>query len=108
MSREVQEEPEALQIPEEYRDVVEKAAKRIADSHMEGIVVFFLESFRPMAFFWSQMLRLYIAPFLLFLGVDRVEKLLAFLERDENLEYFIRRIEFYAEKKSRGGKRKWF
>jgi len=101
------EEVETPSIPEEYKDVVEKAAQKIAESHMEGVVIFFLESFRPMAFFWSQMLRLYIAPFMLFLGVDKVEKLLRFLEKEENIEYFIRRIEYYAERKSRK-KRKWF
>jgi hypothetical protein len=60
---------------------------------MGNIVIFFLESFRPMASLWSQLLRLYVGPFLMIIGVEKVENLFKFLEKPENLEYFINKIE---------------
>jgi hypothetical protein len=66
---------------------------------MESVAVFFLESFRPMSFLWSQLMRLYVAPFLMVVGPEKVDKFIKFLEKPENLEYFIRRIEEKSESK---------
>ena len=78
---------------EEYRDMIERVSTKIVDSKMESVAIFFLDSFRPMSSLWSQLLRLYVAPFLMVVGPEKVERLLKFLEKPENLEYFIQRIE---------------
>jgi hypothetical protein len=66
---------------------------------MGSVAVFFLESFRPMSSLWSQLLRLYVGPFLMVIGPEKVEKLFKFLDKPENLEYFIRRIEEKSDTK---------
>jgi hypothetical protein len=66
---------------------------------MGSVAVFFLESFRPMSSLWSQLLRLYVGPFLMVIGPEKVEKLFKFLDKPENLEYFIRRIEEKSDRK---------
>ncbi len=80
-------------IDEEYKEMIEQASTKVVNSKMETVVIFFLESFRPMSSLWSQLLRLYVGPFLMIVGPEKVEKLLKFLEKPENLEYFLRRIE---------------
>lgn len=82
----------------EYKDTIERISAKIADSKMESVAVFMLESFRPMSSLWSQLLRLYVGPFLMIIGVERVEKLFKFLEKPENLEYLISRIEEKSSK----------
>ncbi len=52
-----------------------------------------MESFRPMSFLWSQLLKLYVGPFLMLFGPEKIDKMLEFLGEPKNLEYFIRRIE---------------
>jgi hypothetical protein len=77
----------------EYGDMIERVSTKIVDSKMESIAIFFLESFRPMSSLWSQLLRLYVGPFLMIVGPEKVEKLFKFLDKPENLEYFIKKIE---------------
>jgi len=90
-------EPEGATISkdtaDEYREMIERISTKIVDSKMESISVFLLESFRPMSSLWSQLLRLYVGPFLMVVGPEKIEKLFKFIEKPENIEYFISRIE---------------
>lgn len=79
--------------------MIERVSDKIVDSKMESIAIFFLESFRPMSSLWSQLMRLYVGPFLMVIGPEKVERFLKFLDKPENLEYFIRRIEEKSEAK---------
>ena len=78
---------------DEYGEMIERISTKIVDSKMQSISVFLLESFRPMSSLWSQLLRLYVGPFLMIVGPEKVEKLFKFIEKPENIEYFISRIE---------------
>ena len=75
------------------KDMIERISTKIVDSKMESIAIFLLDSFRPMSSLWSQLLRLYVGPFLMIVGPEKVERLFKFLDKPENLEYFIRRVE---------------
>jgi hypothetical protein len=75
------------------KEMIERLSTKIVDSKMETMAIFILESFRPMSSLWSQLLRLYVGPFLMIIGPEKVEKLFKFLDKPDNLEYFIRKIE---------------
>ena len=75
------------------KEMIERLSEKIVNSKMETMAIFILESFRPMSSLWSQLLRLYVGPFLMIIGVEKVEKLFKFLDKPDNLEYFIRKIE---------------
>jgi len=81
------------EMSQEDKDLIERVSTKIVDSKMETMAIFILESFRPMSSLWSQLLRLYVGPFLMIIGPEKVEKLFKFLDKPDNLEYFIRRIE---------------
>ena len=80
--------------------MVERLSTKIVDSKMETVAIFILESFRPMSSLWSQLLRLYVGPFLMIIGPEKVEKLFKFLDKPDNLEYFIRRVEEKSVRKN--------
>ena len=84
---------EGAPVSNESAELIERISTKIVDSKMESVAVFLLESFRPMSSLWSQLLRLYVGPFLMIVGPEKVEKMFKFIEKPENLEYFIRRIE---------------
>jgi len=75
------------------KEMIERLSEKIVNSKMETMAIFILESFRPMSSLWSQLLRLYVGPFLMIIGVEKVENLFKFLDKPDNLEYFIRKIE---------------
>lgn len=81
------------EMSQDDKDMIERISTKIVDSKMETMAIFILESFRPMSSLWSQLLRLYVGPFLMIIGPEKVEKLFKFLDKPDNLEYFIRRIE---------------
>ena len=93
MTSDVDGKPISDQVSDEYEDTVERISTKIVNSNMDSVAVFLLESFRPMSSLWSQLLRLYVGPFLMVVGPEKVEKLFKFIEKPENLEYFISRIE---------------
>jgi hypothetical protein len=93
-----EEKPISDEKADEYGDMIERISTKIVDSKMESVAVFLLESFRPMSSLWTQLLRLYVGPFLMIFGPEKIEKLFKFLEKPENLEYFISRIEEKSSK----------
>lgn len=81
------------EMSQDDKEMIERLSTKIVDSKMETMAIFILESFRPMSSLWSQLLRLYVGPFLMIIGPEKVEKLFKFLDKPDNLEYFIRKIE---------------
>lgn len=87
------------EMSQEDKEMIERISTKIVNSKMETMAIFILESFRPMSSLWSQLLRLYVGPFLMIIGPEKVEKLFKFLDKPDNLEYFIRRIEEKSARK---------
>jgi hypothetical protein len=85
------------EITEEERDqTIEKWARKIVGKGLETPAILFLEMHKPLTFLASQGLLVgmpFLAPFL---GVDIVHKYSKLLERRENVELLIRRIEELA------------
>jgi hypothetical protein len=71
---------------------VSETAKRIVDSRMEDIALFFLGTMGPTSHVWSQVARLYFQPLFILMGPES-ERLLAFAEKPENVEKLVKRIE---------------
>lgn len=88
------------EITEEERDqVIEKWARKIVGKGLETPAILFLEMHKPLTFLASQGLLVgmpFLAPFL---GVDVVHKYSKLLERRENVELLIRRVEELVSEK---------
>lgn len=87
MSRETDEK-------QEEEEWLSKIARRIVDSRMEGVALFFLETVGPTSHVWSQLARIYFQPLFILIGPDS-ERLLAFAEEPENVEKLVKKIEEY-------------
>ncbi|MGC8895314.1 MAG: hypothetical protein ACP5LB_00905 [Candidatus Bathyarchaeia archaeon] len=84
-------EPKTVENAED-EEWLQKIAKKIVDSKMDGIVLLFLETIGPTSHVWSQLARLYLQPLFILIGPDS-EKLLAFAEKPENVEKLVKKIE---------------
>ncbi|MEM4727416.1 MAG: hypothetical protein QXD04_04105 [Candidatus Bathyarchaeia archaeon] len=76
-------------------------AERLVNLNLDSMAIFFLETFGPMSSVWSQLGRLHLQPLLILLGPSG-EKLMTFLEKPENLERFIKKIEEARERRTKG------
>jgi hypothetical protein len=88
-------DPKTVEDAEE--EWLQKIAKKIVDSKMDGIALLFLETVGPTSHVWSQLARLYLQPLFILIGPDS-EKLLAFAEKPENVEKLVKKIEEYRER----------
>jgi hypothetical protein len=89
-------EPKTVENSEE-EEWLQKIAKKIVDSKMDGVALLFLETIGPTSHVWSQLARLYLQPLFILIGPDS-EKLLAFTEKPENVERLVKKIEEYRER----------
>lgn len=75
-------------------------AEKLVNLNLDSMAVFFLETFGPMSHVWSQLGRLHLQPLLILLGPSG-ERLMGFLEKPENLERFMKKIEEARERKTK-------
>lgn len=75
-------------------------SEKLVNLNLDSVAVFFLETFGPMSNVWSQLGRLHLQPLLILLGPSG-ERLMSFLEKPENLERFLKKIEEARERKTR-------
>jgi len=85
----------ALSPPPDKKDeeAAEWMAKRIVERGLAAPAIFILESIKPFSFLMNQVavgVQPFIAPFF---GAERYEKLPRFLEKRENIELLIQKIE---------------
>jgi len=78
--------------PERETELIEKIAKRVVNHRMETPAILFLETFRPLSFVASQFGTVYLGPLTPLLG-SWSEEGLALLQKRENIERLIRKIE---------------
>lgn len=78
-------------------------AERLVYLNLDSMAVFFLETFGPMSNVWSQLGRLHLQPLLILLGPSG-ERLMSFLEKPENLERFMKKIEEARERRTKGSR----
>lgn len=75
-------------------------AEKLVNLNLDSMAVFFLETFGPMSHVWSQLGRLHLQPLIILLGPSG-ERLISFLEKPENLERFVKKIEEVREKRTK-------
>jgi hypothetical protein len=78
--------------PEREKELIDKIAKRIVDHHMETPTILFLESFKPLSFVAGQFGLVYLGPLTPLLGAWSEEGI-ALLQKKENVERLLKRIE---------------
>ena len=86
--------------PERETELIEKIAKRVVDHHMETPTILFLETFKPLSFVASQFGTVYLGPLTPLLGAWSEEGL-ALLQKKENVERLLQKIEELSLEKSR-------
>lgn len=89
-----------VEIGDEERDrLIEKVAAGVVQRRMETPAVLFLEMHKPLTFFASQGL-IMASPFVgPFVGIENLRVVSKLLERRENVERLIQRIEELAEER---------
>ena len=82
------------ELPDEERDaVIEKISRKTVEHRMATPAILFLEMHKPVSFFASQSLVI-LSPFTApFVGMDNVQVASKLLEKRENVEKLIQRIE---------------
>lgn len=96
--------PTKSEISEKESELIEKAAKRIVDTDVEGFVIWFLETIKPVVWISGELALFYLAPFLPLLdnyGYDFLDT----FEKRENIELLIKRVEKLNKDKERERKR---
>ncbi len=78
-------------------------AERLVSLNLDSMAVFLLETFGPMSHVWSQLGRLHLQPLLILLGPSG-ERLMGFLEKPENLEKFMKKIEEARDRRAKGSR----
>jgi hypothetical protein len=92
--------------PEERERVIETVAQAVSKRGMETPAILFLEMHKPISLFASQGLVVsspYVAPLI---GIDNVRIAARLLEKRENVELLIQRIEELAVEKQDGTRAK--
>ena len=83
--------------PEEAEAMIDKAARWVVRQGFEIPVMVLLEVARPLTFIGSQYLSTLVAFLYPIFGKERVDRLIAFLSKRENLTRLWERIERYSE-----------
>jgi hypothetical protein len=92
------------EVSEKESELIEKMAKRIVDTDVEGFVIWFLETIKPVVWIGGELAYFYLAPFLPMLdnyGYDFLDT----FEKRENVELLIKRVEKLNKDKERERKR---
>jgi hypothetical protein len=88
---------------EEKEKLIEKVAKKIHNSGFNIAAIFLLEIVKPLSYVGSMMSRMFLSPFLPFLGndiEDSGDKIMYVFEKTENVDKVIKLLEQY-EKESK-------
>lgn len=96
--------PTKSEISKKESELIEKAARRIVDTDVEGFVIWFLETIKPVVWIGGELALFYLAPFLPLLdnyGYDFLDT----FEKRENIELLIKRVEKLNKDKEREKKR---
>jgi len=86
--------------PEREEELIDKIARRVVNHHMETPTILFLESFKPLSSVAGQLGLVYLGPLTPLLG-SWSEEGMALLQKKENLERLLRRIEELSVDSSR-------
>ena len=87
--------------PEEEAGVIEWMAREFHKYGLEAAAILFLESGKPLAFIGSQIGSVFVMPFLPFFGDNaytKGDKFFKVLQKRENVEKLIKRLEELSEK----------
>jgi len=85
--------------PEEEEELINKVAKKIADSGMEMAAKIFFESIKPISILGGQFARLFAYPYLSIFGETGVmgHKLIEVFEKRENIEKLLEKLDKLTE-----------
>ena len=86
--------------PEREKELIDKLARFVIDRHMETPAVLFLESYKPLSFIAGQFGMAYLSPLMPLFGPWSKEGL-ALLQKRENVEKVIKRIEELSEERTK-------
>ena len=84
--------------PEETKEIIEKIARKVVDRGMDFPATLFFGTIRPLSPLGGQLARFFLAPWTPLLGDQRYEYI-SVLEKPENLEKLINRINEVADQK---------
>jgi hypothetical protein len=84
--------------PEREKELIDKLATFVIDRHMETPAILFLESYKPLSFVAGQFGMFYLAPLMPLFGPWSKEGI-ALLQKRENVERLIQRIEELSEER---------
>ncbi|MGC9148841.1 MAG: hypothetical protein ACP5GI_05320 [Sulfolobales archaeon] len=84
--------------------LIEQLARKIVDSRLETISIFFLETVGPLGRVWSQLALLYLQPLLILLG-SYGDLLIEIIRDPEAVKKLVKRIEELAEDRDRRRKK---
>jgi len=91
--------------PEETREIIEKIARKVVDRGMDFPAALFFGAIKPLSPLGGQLARFFLAPWTPLLGELRYEYI-SVLEKPENLEKLINRIDEVADQREEEKKRK--
>lgn len=86
-------------------EIIEYIARFIVDEHLEAFMVPVLEFSRPFGWIGGQLGRFMIGPWLYLFGGSRFIKYFSFLEKKENFEKVVERIEELLKTQKEKGKK---
>lgn len=79
--------------PEEEKELIDEMAQYVHKFGMGTTAILFLESSKGVEYLASQMGRVLIGPYFNLMGINKLDKVFAFLETKGNLERLIKRVE---------------
>jgi len=91
--------------PDETKEIIEKIAKKVVTREMDFPAALFFGAIRPLSPIGGQLVRFFLAPWTPLLGDLRYEYI-SVLEKPENLEKLINRINELADQREEEKKRK--
>ena len=96
-------QPLQIDLPPEERDsILDRLASALAARRLEVPAILALELHKPLAFLGSQALIVFTPLLAPAIGLERMQKASRLLERPENIERLIVRIEALVEERDRG------
>jgi len=92
--------------PQEEEKIIEKIASFVVAEGLEAAIIPILEFSRPFGWIGGQLGRFTVGPWLYLFGGSRFIKYFSFLEKKENLDNLVNKIEELSKnQKKEGGKR---
>ena len=99
--KEKKEKEKELNLTEEQLEIVNKNASFLVDKGLGTITILFLDSSKYLSFVGSQMLHVMNPMLTLVPYFKDFDKIAVMMEEEENVEYFLSRIEFYLNEKEK-------